>query len=72
MTPRLLWLDLEMTGLNVMKDKIIEIAALLTDFDLNPIEDSSFHRIIKCDKTILASMDDWCTRTHSEVHSYAE
>lgn len=65
--PELLWIDLEMTGLDVLKDKIIEIAALVTDFNLTKIPDSEFHRIIHCDTAILEGMDDWCTQTHGAV-----
>ena len=33
--PRLVWIDLEMSGLNVQRDKILEIACVITDSDLN-------------------------------------
>lgn len=65
--PQLLWIDLEMTGLNVLKDRIIEIAALLTDYNLTTVPNSEFHRIIKCDGAILDGMDEWCTQTHGAV-----
>lgn len=65
--PRLLWIDLEMTGLNVLHDRIIEVAALLTDFDLTPVPGSEFHRVLECEAAVLEGMDDWCTRTHGEV-----
>ncbi|CCG84321.1 protein of unknown function [Taphrina deformans PYCC 5710] len=62
--PQLLWVDLEMTGLNVLHDRIIEVAALLTDYALTPVPNSSFHRIMHCEESILSGMDEWCTRTH--------
>ena len=34
----LLWIDLEMTGLDPLEDKIVEVAAIATDFDFNKIE----------------------------------
>lgn len=64
---KLLWLDLEMTGLNVQTDKIIEIATLLTDYDLEPLSGSAFHRVLSCDESILAGMNEWCTTTHKNV-----
>lgn len=61
---RLLWLDLEMTGLSEVKDKILEVAALVTDLEFNPL--GSFHRVVKQPPEILAAMDEWCTRTHKK------
>lgn len=67
MTPKLLWIDLEMTGLDIHRDRIIEFAALLTDYDLVPIHGSDFHRVISCDQGVLDGMDEWCTNTHGTV-----
>lgn len=64
--PQLLWIDLEMTGLDVARDRIIELAALVTDYDLVPLPRSSFHRVLACPAEVLASMDAWCRRTHGE------
>ena len=36
---RLLWIDLEMTGLNPARDKIIEVGAIATDFDFHQVAD---------------------------------
>lgn len=65
--PQLLWIDLEMTGLNVLHDRIIEIAALLTDYQLRTVPKSEFHRVINCEDQLLEGMDDWCTKTHGKV-----
>ena len=59
----MLWVDLEMTGLNNKIDKIIEIAAILTDNQLNIIELGP-EIVIKCDEEILDNMDDWCKNAH--------
>jgi oligoribonuclease len=56
----LLWLDLEMTGLNSNKDKIIELAAIITDWDFNYID--SLDLIIHRSESVLANMNDWCQK----------
>ena len=59
----LIWLDLEMTGLDVKCCRIIEIAAIVTDNELNIIAESPAIAIHQSDAA-LASMDVWCTKTH--------
>lgn len=59
----LIWIDLEMTGLDVDNDRIIEIATLVTDKDLNILAEGPVHAIHQPDD-ILAGMDDWNTRQH--------
>lgn len=54
----LIWIDLEMTGLNPIKDKIIEIATLITDFNLK-ILDEGPEIAIKQNKSTLHSMHEW-------------
>ena len=56
-----------MTGLVAGKDKIIEIAAIITDKDLIPLEEEGFERIIHCDEEIMNGMDEWCTEHHRDV-----
>jgi hypothetical protein len=56
-----------MTGLVAGKDKIIEIAAIITDKDLVPLEEEGFERIIHCDEEIMNGMDEWCTEHHRDV-----
>jgi oligoribonuclease len=55
-----------MTGLEVGKDKIIEVAAIITDKDLVPFHEG-FEKIISCSQEMLDGMDDWCTRHHGDV-----
>ena len=56
------WVDLEMTGLDDVKDVILEVAAVITDLDLKPLEE--FHRVVFQPQETLDRMDDWCKRTH--------
>lgn len=67
-TPRndlLVWIDLEMTGLNPEKERIIEVATLITDADLNVVAEGPVIAVRQPDQ-LLAEMDEWCTRTHGE------
>lgn len=62
---RLIWIDLEMTGLVPEQDQIIEIATLVTDKDLNLIAEGPVFAIATSDTT-LSKMDEWNTRTHTQ------
>ncbi|KAF8579631.1 oligoribonuclease [Ramaria rubella] len=71
----LVWIDCEMTGLDPQKDKILEIAVLITDGNLKLV-DEGVDFVIKTDKRALDAMDEWCTRqhgssglTHACIHS---
>lgn len=59
----LIWLDLEMTGLNPEKDRIIEIATIVTDSYLNIIAESTAIAIHQPNE-LLNSMDSWNTKQH--------
>ena len=48
---KLLWVDLEMTGLDPEKDKILEVAAIATDWDLKPI--TGYEGIVKVDDELI-------------------
>lgn len=61
----LIWIDLEMTGLEPETDRIIEIATIVTDSDLNIIAEGPVMAVHQSDE-LLDGMDEWCTRTHSE------
>ena len=60
----LLWLDMEMTGLNPDTDSIIEIATIVTDKELIVLAEGPALAIYQPD-AILDSMDEWNTRQHS-------
>jgi len=59
----LVWMDLEMTGLNPHTDYIIEIATVITDSELNVVAQGPVLAVHQRDD-VLAAMDDWNTRTH--------
>jgi oligoribonuclease len=61
---RLIWIDLEMTGLDSNRDSIIEIATIVTDTDLDVIAEGPVIAIHQ-PMDILAGMDEWNTRQHS-------
>jgi len=61
----LVWIDCEMTGLDSSKDRILEIAVIITDGDLKPV-DEGIEYVIKTDEDVLDSMGDWCRRQHGE------
>ena len=62
-TDNLIWIDLEMTGLNTETDHIIEIATIVTDSQLNILEEGPVFAIHQADE-LLAAMDEWNTKQH--------
>lgn len=61
----LIWIDLEMTGLNTFTDEIIEIATIVTDAQLNVIAEGPVLAIHQPD-SVLDAMDEWNTRQHGQ------
>lgn len=64
-TDRLVWIDLEMTGLDPERERIIEIATIVTDSNLDVVAEGPVIAVHQPD-SLLDSMDEWCTRTHGE------
>lgn len=61
----LIWIDLEMTGLDPEKERIIEIATIVTDAELNTLAEGPVMAVHQSNE-LLDAMDEWCTRTHRE------
>lgn len=61
----MVWIDLEMTGLNPFEDRIIEIAAVVTNRDLEELAVGPVLAIHQ-ETSVLNSMDDWNTKQHAK------
>jgi oligoribonuclease len=61
---KLLWIDMEMTGLDVNREVIIEVAAIVTDLDLKTLE--TYDQVVKQPQSYLDAMDDWNRKHHGE------
>ncbi|KAI0034699.1 ribonuclease H-like domain-containing protein [Vararia minispora EC-137] len=59
----LVWIDCEMTGLNPQKDRILEVAVLISDGNLN-IVDEGIGLVVRTERAVLDRMDTWCRNTH--------
>ncbi|KZY24974.1 oligoribonuclease, partial [Alcanivorax sp. HI0035] len=60
----LIWIDLEMTGLSPEQDRIIEIATIVTDAQLNPLAEGPVLAVHQSDD-LLDGMDEWNTEHHN-------
>jgi oligoribonuclease len=60
---RLVWIDCEMTGLDIVADALIEVAALVTDFDLNVLGDG-VDIVVKPPGEAIAQMDPYVRTMH--------
>jgi oligoribonuclease len=71
LSERIVWIDCEMTGLSLERDALIEVAALVTDFDLNVLGDG-VDIIIKPPAEALAQMDPFVVDMHAKSGLSAE
>jgi oligoribonuclease len=60
--PQLFWVDLEMSGLDPLENRILEFACILTDGRLQ-YQHEGPHLIMQCDEEHLKCMDEWNTRS---------
>jgi oligoribonuclease len=63
--PPLIWIDMEMSGLDPERCAILEIACVVTDADLNELGEG-VDLVIHQPDEVLDAMDDWCTRHHGQ------
>jgi oligoribonuclease len=56
-----------MTGLDVSKEEIIQIACYVTDYDLNLLDEDGFEIVVHQDNELMDRMDAWCTKTHART-----
>lgn len=61
---RLIWVDMEMTGLDPDNDRVIEVAVVVTDASLSTVAEAPVYVIHQSD-AVLAGMDGWNTATHA-------
>jgi len=62
---RLVWIDCEMTGLDLDVDELVEIAVVITDYDLSPV-DAGLSIVIKPDASALESMGEFVRTMHTQ------
>ena len=62
---RLVWIDCEMTGLDLAVDELVEVAVVITDYNLIPL-DPGFTIVIKPDQSALDGMNDFVTAMHTK------
>lgn len=60
----LIWLDMEMTGLDPQRERIIELAMIVTDNELNTVAESPVWVVHQSEEQ-LAAMDEWNQKTHA-------
>jgi oligoribonuclease len=66
MSDRLVWIDLEMTGLDTSRHTIVEIAVLVTDSELELVDDEGIDLIVHAGPDALAEMDDYVRKMHTK------
>ena len=62
---RLIWIDMEMSGLDPDKDRVLEVAIVITDQELNSLAEAPVLVVHQSDD-VLGAMDEWNTSTHAK------
>ncbi|KAK5128516.1 hypothetical protein LTR85_003185 [Meristemomyces frigidus] len=60
----LVWIDCEMTGLDLSKDSIMSLACFVTDHELNILDENGYEAVIKHSQEQMDAMGDWCRDHH--------
>ncbi|CAE6421546.1 unnamed protein product, partial [Rhizoctonia solani] len=63
----LVWIDLETTGLDAKTNRILEIAVLITNGNLDMVDEQGCHYIIKSGPEALKEMGEWCLNQHTKT-----
>lgn len=61
---KLFWLDMEMSGLDPVQNRILEVAVIITDLELNTLK--TFETAVYQPPEVLTAMDAWCTEHHGK------
>lgn len=61
----LVWIDMELTGLDIVNDRIMEVACVVTDKDLNPLS-GGLNLVLHQPDDVLEKMGDWCKEHHGK------
>ncbi|WFD44253.1 Phosphatidylinositol 3,4,5-trisphosphate-dependent Rac exchanger 2 protein [Malassezia psittaci] len=67
----LVWIDCEMTGLSASHDELLEVACIITDGNLEPV-DGGVSYVINSERQKLENMSEWCVKTHKDTGLYEE
>ncbi|SCV99730.1 LAFE_0B01244g1_1 [Lachancea fermentati] len=60
----IVWIDCEMTGLDHLNDHIIEICCIITDGDLNQVDENGYESVVHYGKNVMDTMNEWCIEHH--------
>ena len=63
----IVWIDCEMTGLDVYNDHIIEICCLITDGNLDLLDEKGYELTVYYPKSVLDLMNEWCVKQHGQL-----
>ncbi|KAG9090534.1 hypothetical protein FS749_000468 [Ceratobasidium sp. UAMH 11750] len=63
----LVWIDLETSGLDPAKTRIMEVGVLITNGDLELVDEEGFQLVVKLNEQTMKEMDEWCKKQHKLV-----
>jgi len=62
----LVWIDCEMTGLDLSKDTVMSLACFVTDYDLNLLDEEGYEAVISHSQDQMDAMGEWCKQHHGD------